>query len=75
MEQVIVDRNLIMLDGKPLALVAPSGLSKWKSEGVSFTCRYDQITAGMRTQREVSLPIQEGGVSRYLSASYCTFVT
>ena len=44
MEQIVVDRNLIMLDGKPLALVTPSGLSKWKSEGVSFTCRYDQIT-------------------------------
>ena len=44
MEQIVVDQNLIMLDGKPLALVTKSGIAKWDSEGTAYTCRYDEIT-------------------------------
>ena len=44
MEQIIVDQNLIMLDGKPLALVSKSGIAKWDSAGIDYTCRYDEIT-------------------------------
>ena len=44
MEQIVVDQNLIMLDGKPLALVSKSGVAKWDRAGIEYTCRYDQIT-------------------------------
>ena len=44
MKQIVVDQNLIMLDGKPLALVTQSGIAKWDSEGVAYTCRYDEVT-------------------------------
>ena len=44
MEQIIVDQNLIMLDGKPLALVTKSGIAMWDSQGTAYTCRYDEIT-------------------------------
>jgi len=43
MHQIVVDQKLILLDGKPLALVTPSGLAQWEHDGVKFTCRYDQI--------------------------------
>lgn len=44
MEQIVVDQNLIMLDGKPLALVTKSGITEWETEGIAYTCRYDEIT-------------------------------
>ena len=44
MEQIVVDQDLIMLDGKPLALVTKSGIAKWDREGISYACRYDEIT-------------------------------
>ena len=37
MEQIVVDQNLIMLDGKPLALVSKSGIAKWESAGIETT--------------------------------------
>ena len=44
MEQIVVDQHLIMLDGKPLALALKSGVAKWESAGIDYTCRYDEIT-------------------------------
>lgn len=44
MHQIVVDQNLILLDGKPLSLITRSGLIQWENDGVTFTCRYDQIT-------------------------------
>lgn len=44
MEQIVVDQNLIMLDGKPLALVTETGIAEWDEAGLSYTCRYDEIT-------------------------------
>lgn len=44
MEQIVVDQNLIMLDGKPLALVTKTGIAEWETEGIAYTCRYDEIT-------------------------------
>lgn len=44
MHQIVVDKNLILLDGKPLSLITRSGLNQWEREGISFNCRYDQIT-------------------------------
>jgi hypothetical protein len=44
MEQIVVDQKLIMLDGKPLALVTKSGLAEWDEAGIAYTCRYDEIT-------------------------------
>lgn len=44
MEQIVVDKNLILLDGKPLSFVTEAGLSQWEKEGTNFECRYDQIT-------------------------------
>ncbi len=44
MEQVVVDQKLIMLNGKPLSLITLSGLSEWESAGITYTCRYDEIT-------------------------------
>ena len=43
MEQIVVDQNLIMLDGKPLALITKSGIDEWDDAGVSYICRYDKI--------------------------------
>ncbi|MEM8635211.1 MAG: hypothetical protein AAGF33_09570 [Pseudomonadota bacterium] len=44
MEQIVLDQKLIMLDGEPLSLVTESGLAEWDSDGVTYTCRYDEIT-------------------------------
>lgn len=44
MEQIVVDQNLIMLDGKPLALVTKSGIAEWEKAGITYNCRYDEIT-------------------------------
>ena len=43
MEQIVVDQDLIMLDGKPLALITRSGLIKWENDGEIFHCWYDEI--------------------------------
>ncbi|MFQ1701906.1 hypothetical protein ACJ5NV_15060 [Loktanella agnita] len=44
MEQIVVDQKLIMLDGTPLSLITLSGISEWESAGITYTCRYDEIT-------------------------------
>ena len=43
MQQFVVDQNLILLDGKPLAFVTKAGLREWHAQGLDFTCRYDRI--------------------------------
>ena len=44
MEQIVVDQKLIMLDDKPLSLITKSGLAEWEAAGISFTCRFEEIT-------------------------------
>ncbi|MEP3921119.1 hypothetical protein [Ascidiaceihabitans sp.] len=44
MQQLVVDQNLILLDGKPLCFITADGLEQWEAEGTSFKCRYDMIT-------------------------------
>lgn len=44
MEQIVVDQKLIMLNGKPLSLVTESGLAEWERAGITYTCRYEEIT-------------------------------
>ncbi len=67
MEQIIVDQNLIMLDGKPLALVTKSGIAKWDREGISYTCRYDEITGdGDSNGKYRCLYEKEGSLETFL---------
>ena len=44
MEQIVVDQQLIMRDGKPLSLVTETGLAEWDSAGIIYTCHYGEIT-------------------------------
>lgn len=44
MEQIVVDQKLIMLNGIPLSLVTESGLAEWERAGITYTCRYEEVT-------------------------------